>query len=368
VRFSPVPDWNCSKYGAPLRPAVVNMFSDPSPPLLLGLDHQFKDLVGSSLSKASWQKYESGWRAFEQFENWSKEKFAWPLEARAVRGFVTWCSNYRGIRPNTTRTYLAALALAHKLKGFPRPPSLDDDLMKMALAGAEKRPSGPAPSPRPGRRVMSLPLLKILNHKLAISNWDETDVQAIWTIFSLGFFSSCRMGEILGNQDQLFDPSSTLTWADIKARKDGSFLAHIKNPKSGREGGEFVDIFPFEGHGVCPAAALARHMRLQKEAGLFSPSSPVFRFHNGKNITPPALNGILHELLQGVLDQSKDRITCHSFRAAVASALARFPELASSEEIKGWGRWESAAYTSYTRLNLDKKRAIFSKIVQALNA
>jgi hypothetical protein len=211
-------------------------------------------------------------------------------------------------------------------------------------------------------------LLKVLGHKLASSGWEGVDVQAIWTIFTLGFFSSCRMGEMLGKHDLSFDPSSTLTWADIKAREDGSFLIHIKSPKSGRVGGEFVDIFPFEGHGVCPAAALAKHMRLQKEAGLWDPHSPVFRFKGGKNITPTAVNRILNILLQGVLDQSKDRITCHSFRAAVASALARFPDLATSEEIKGWGRWESAAYLSYTRLQLDKKKAIFKKIALALNA
>jgi hypothetical protein len=36
--------------------------------------------------------------------------------------------------------------------------------------------------------------------------------------------------------------------------------------------------------------------------------------------------------------------------------------------MKGWGRWESAAYLSYTRLQLDKKKAIFKKIALALNA
>ena len=345
------------------------MFSVPSPPLPLGLDSNFRDLVGSSLAKATWQKYESGWRAFEQFQGESGEVIDWPLGVQAVRGFVTWCTINRGIKAQTTRTYLAALGLAHRLKSHPRPPSLDDDLMKMALAGAEKRPPPFfPPSPRPGRRVVSLPLLKVLGHKLASSGWEGVDVQAIWTIFTLGFFSSCRMGEMLGKHDLSFDPSSTLTWADIKAREDGSFLIHIKSPKSGRVGGEFVDIFPFEGHGVCPAAALAKHMRLQKEAGLWDPHSPVFRFKGGKNITPTAVNRILNILLQGVLDQSKDRITCHSFRAAVASALARFPDLATSEEIKGWGRWESAAYLSYTRLQLDKKKAIFKKIALALNA
>jgi hypothetical protein len=51
-----------------LRLAVSDKVSVPFPPLPLGLDCKFRDLVGSSLAKATWQKYESGWRAFEQFE------------------------------------------------------------------------------------------------------------------------------------------------------------------------------------------------------------------------------------------------------------------------------------------------------------
>ena len=215
---------------------------------------------------------------------------------------------------------------------------------------------------------MTLPLLKILGHNLSASGWQGGNIQAVWTACTACFFSSARMGEFLSKEEAAFDPSSTLTWADIKARKDGSFLIHIKNPKSGRAGGEFIDIFPFEGHGVCPAAALKRLMQMHKEAGLYNPSSPVFRFTNGKNITPAAMNNILGRLLGKVLDQSRDKITCHSFRAAVASVLARFPHLASSEDIKGWGRWESACYLKYSRLDLDKKKAIFDKIKKAFNS
>jgi len=37
----------------------------------------------------------------------------------------------------------------------------------------------------------------------------------------------------LGLEESSFDPSTTLSWADIKAREDGSFLIHIKNPAGG---------------------------------------------------------------------------------------------------------------------------------------
>jgi hypothetical protein len=222
------------------------------------------------------------------------------------------------------------------------------------------------PPPRLQRRVMTLPLLKLLGHKLASLDWPPTDIQTVWTVCCTGFFSSARMGELLARDELSFDPSSTLTWADIRQQDASSFLIHTRSPKSGRPGGEFMDVFPFSDSSVCPVLAMNRHRDLQQEAGLLSLDSPVFRLHSGRNLTMARLNSILHDLCRGIIDPSKESITCHSFRAAVASALARFPDLASAEDIKGWGRWSSNAYLHYTRLSLEQKKAIFSKISKAL--
>ncbi len=79
--ISPEARWETSKYGAAIRPAVATLLADkPSPPLPLGLDPHFDDLVAASRSRATWQKYECGWRAFQQFELRVGGKFAWPLE------------------------------------------------------------------------------------------------------------------------------------------------------------------------------------------------------------------------------------------------------------------------------------------------
>jgi hypothetical protein len=97
-------------------------------------------------------------------------------------------------------------------------------------------------------------------------------------------------------------------------------------------------------------------MQMQKEAGLYNPSMPVFRFSSGKNLTPSTMNIILGKIWGGgVLDQTRDKITCHSFRAAVASVLNRFPHLASSEDIKGWGRWVLPAILSTPGWTLRRK-------------
>ena len=66
--------------------------------------------------------------------------------------------------------------MAHKLRGFSNFPGLQDKLLDLIVKGAEKLAAKPTPNPSPHpqqtRRAVSLPMLKILGHKLAGSAWD----------------------------------------------------------------------------------------------------------------------------------------------------------------------------------------------------
>jgi len=79
-----------------------------------------------------------------------------------------------------------------------------------------------------------------------------------------------------------------------------------------------------------------------------------------------AYNQALRILLEDLVDNTVDKISCHSFRAGLPSLLNRFPDLATQEDIKGWGRWSSEAYTRYTRLKIEQKQKIFEKITSVL--
>jgi hypothetical protein len=48
--------------------------------------------------------------------------------------------------------------------------------------------------------------------------------------------------------------------------------------------------------------------------------------------------------------------------------LKLIPDLATSDMIKGWGRWESDCYSRYTRLKLPQKESIFGQISGALQS
>jgi len=327
------------------------------------LAYQAAGLFSASLAASSWRKYEAAWSAYRRFEEHVGMSFPWPLERDACVGFTTWLTQVRHLRPSTAETYLAGITKAHEIRGMPPPPGLRQ--ARICITGAEHLDLTAGSGPRPPRRAVTLPLLKIIGHKLAGMGWSEVDKQTVWTSCVLSFFTSARLGELLAASEDRFDPTSTLVWADVTVRKDGSAILTTRMPKSGRA--EFLDVFHFPGHGCCPTEALALHKELQQKAGLAASGGPVFRMEDGRNLTPATLNKLLRSMLEGVVDYSRDSISCHSFRAGMASTLNRFPHLASSEDIKGWGRWDSSCYTKYARLTLDKKRAIFKKITSALN-
>jgi len=323
-------------------------------------------LLHASIAHSTWSKYRSGWKAFEDFEQHTKKKFTWPLEKDTIRGFAVYCLHIRKIQPQSVRTYLASITMLHKLKGY-TDFTISDTMMAMILRGAGNLVLASPTQPHNSRRVMSLPLLRHFGHKLAMANWHSMTTQCMWTAGLLAFFGTIRMGELLSGSESTFDESTTLTWGDVLYREeDDSFLLHLKIPKSAVREGEFVDIFPFKKFGCCPVAALKEHHKIQTAAGRGRWQDPVFIFPNGKMMTKSCLNQALKTLMQDVCDFTVNSLSCHSFRAGVPSELERHPDMMSSDDIKGWGRWNSEAYEKYTRLKLDQKKKIFKKITDIL--
>ena len=215
---------------------------------------------------------------------------------------------------------------------------------------------------------MTLPLLITLGRRIADTNWPSLDKQVIWAAATTGFLGTVRMGEILASAEKSFSPASDLLWQDVRCSSPNSLLLHLKNPKSGIPGGEKVDLFEFPGYDCCPVQALRNLRTKQIEAGYTEENLPVFRFSSGKNLTCSIMNRTLASLLPDFHVPGHDTITCHSFRAGIPSVLAMFPDLVTSDQIKGWGRWQSDCYQLYTRLSLFEKESIFGKIKSALIA
>jgi hypothetical protein len=323
------------------------------------------DLLHASMAASTWQRYASGWRAWQDFELHAATTFDWPLSREAIQAFAAFCVVEKKLKPSSVQTYISSLVKLHKLRGF-HDYEVKDKTTTAILRGASNLLMCAPTPPRSTRRVMSLPLLKLLGHNLASTDWHPGTKQTIWAACLVGFFGTARMGELLASHETLLDPTATLTWRCVQYRPDNSYLIHIRLPKISTLEGDFIDIFPFPDQRWCPVAALKLLQQMQQAAGAGQPQQAVFTYPTGRHLTREGLNGVLRTLLGDVCDFKTDTISCHSFRAAIPSALAAQPDQMSAEEIKLWGRWRSEAYQSYTRLKTGQKKILYGKILNVL--
>jgi len=320
-----------------------------------------RSLLSASLSQSTWRKNASAFNCFTEFEKFTGTKNIWPLNDKTVNTFVEWSLLKKGLKHSTVSSYLSSLNFLHKVQGL-NGSSCTNFLAKTLIRGAENLDFYKHLT-KGSRKVMTLSLLKILGHQLSISGWSKDSIQVIWAVATTAFFGSFRLGEILCSNAQKFTSSEVLTWEDVKF-KDDSIVIGIKIPKSRKPKGEFVDLFEVKGYNCCPVAAL-RKLRMMKGRNT-DMKKPVFSFESGICLTPQAMNSVLRSLLTPVMGKSAELFSGHSFRAALPSALANRPDLASDEDIKRWGRWSSPSFEIYTRLKPTQRKIIFYKIVAAL--
>jgi hypothetical protein len=267
----------------------------------------------------------------------------------------------KGLKTSSIKIYLASLETLHVVRAESAS-VFQHKLVKIHLRGAANLELYKAPA-KATRKVMSLPLLKLLGHEIASVGWQEDSRRVVWSAACLAFFGALRMGEILSPREGSFCPEETLLWRDVKQIDEGHLLIHLKMTKARSKEGDFVDIFSFKDPSLCPVAALRG---LKQCMGGGRDADPVFKFKSGLCLSTGKFTELVRALLASHLGKESQEISGHSFRPAIPSELAKFPEMSSSEEIMGWGRWESKAYLSYTRLKSLQKRKIFAKIESIL--
>jgi len=60
--------------------------------------------------------------------------------------------------------------------------------------------------------------------------------------------------------------------------------------------------------------------------------------------------------------EGKDDISCHSFRSAIPTIIAGYAGNSDISDIKEWGHWASNSYKLYTKLEKEKRKALFNKL------
>ena len=105
------------------------------------------------------------------------------------------------------------------------------------------------------RLPMNIHLLNVLRHRISELNLSPYSKQVFWTACTVCFFMSSRMGELVPNKENSFDPITTLTWGNVKHIDDNEFILFIPYSKTTSFRGKVVDIFEIKGNKNCPAAA-----------------------------------------------------------------------------------------------------------------
>jgi Phage integrase, N-terminal SAM-like domain len=321
------------------------------------LNEQLETYIKLSLSKNTWSSYSSGWNNLKKFESEMKLSLKWPLDVHVCRAFVVWCLSKKQLKASTVRLYLSAVKLAHVIQALTSVDFVKDSIIVLLLNGAENIESQPTRM----RRAMTLDLMLILGHKIAVSAWSKISKQVVWAACTLSFFTSARLGEILAAQKTKFDHFSTLTWENVLFLDKDEILIYIPSTKTSTRG-EFVDLFPIHGHPCCPVAALKKLKCLNETS---KKEEPVFTFASGSYLTTNTMNVLLKELLKDVCSDS-DSISCHSFRAALATAICAWPDKFVVNELQEWSRWRGSSFLAYYRSYRDQRRKLFEKIVKIL--
>jgi hypothetical protein len=82
------------------------------------------------------------------------------------------------------------------------------------------------------KKVMSLPLLRLMGHELAKNNWSDHSKVVVCPTYTTAFMGSFRLGEILARNEKTFNPLESLMWKDVRFMKDDSDQIHVKIPKN----------------------------------------------------------------------------------------------------------------------------------------
>jgi hypothetical protein len=274
---------------------------------------------------------------------------------------VNWALTKRKLSPDTVKIYLSDLRLAHKIRSVE--PNFENDFFIKAMLKGAKNVSLYTNITKKSKFVMSFPLLKIIGHEIALSNWSNDSKLVFWSACCVAFFGSFRLGEILPKSENNIE---NLTWSQIRFTNMGSVVINIRFPKVIRNiSGDFVDLFEIKNSTFCPFSSLKS--LADKRALEIEKDFPVFQFANGVNLSPKVFTSTVVSLLERHIGGAAKNFSGHSFRAAIPSALANSPSLASDSDIMLWGRWSSESYKAYVRLKHNARKEIFNKIVSLYN-
>ena len=325
------------------------------------------DRANKGLSENTWKQYRCVFNHIKRCEEHLGKSMQLPFDLEKTLNFIGYLITERNCSSNTIQSYISAVRMAHLTQGHDCP-HLRKPIVDLIIKGQAHHESlKPVIDRKASRLPVTIPILKLLKHKLKKLDWPLWRKYRLWSAACLLWNGGMRVHEGLAREKSTFDPATTLCMEDIKFvktkinGKDEELLkVTLKCPKESSIGnGVVIEIFA-NGTFFCPVNAMKKYLKVcpvKLEA-----RKPIFRTETGKNFTGRDLNKELAELTKDITEGTSGKIRSHSFRSGLATemGLAGF----NDEEIMAAGRWSSGAFRLYCKLPRSKRLVAQHKLVQ----
>ena len=172
------------------------------------------------------------------------------------------------------------------------------------------------------------------------------------------------MGELLAKNLKT-SYSEVLCWGNVRLASDHA-LIHLPKTKTSQLTGDFLDVFTVANKSYCPVSALKALKQMLDHENKIAWDSPIFWESNDTVLTMEAMNRALKVIFKDICLEGVDSITCHSFRAAIPTAVMKLGIPKHEHILKNWGRWSSNCFRTYAKLQTGQKKIMFDNILQTL--
>jgi hypothetical protein len=144
-----------------------------------------RDLIGAAFTSSTWGKLKTALNCYLKFAQSRDIIVSYPFELENLANFTAWALTENGLKPSTVKSYLSALATIHKLRNV-SDENFSNYIIKTIIRGAENLALYDDYA-KETRKVMTLPLLKLIGHEIACSDWSDISKQIFWTCSLMAF-------------------------------------------------------------------------------------------------------------------------------------------------------------------------------------
>ena len=309
------------------------------------------------LAQSTQKSYNAAMKRFHSFCTKFNVQSPFPLSEYMLCCFAAYLAD-EGLAPQTSKCYLAAVRNTQLSLGLPDPRDQSSlPLLKRVLAGISRSRLSHQSPPRV-RLPITGPILTQIHGALQQSS--HPDRTLIWAIASVAFFGFFRLGELLVESPDKYDPSISLSWGDVAVddRLSPSMARiHLKCSKCDQFGKGLDIIIGRTDTPICPVAALVAYISLRQDQ-----PGPFFISRQSTPVTKGWLVQQIRAILAG-LGLPQNDYAGHSFRIGAATAAA----LAGVEDstIQALGRWQSSAFLRYIRIPREQLASISRQLATA---